>query len=268
MKAIIRILQRLIIVAVSVVMMWLVVSQIFERLDDRLPVFVALLITYFVAAYLILPKTINLTLLIIRKGRIPRFTRASDGLEVDPVNLILLGNKNQLEKAFEKIGWFGADKITVKSSIKMGVAFAFKRPYNQAPFKRLFLFGRKQDVGFQQPVNNNPRNRHHIRFWATNVENLIDPMDIKFWSKKQKIDRLKATVWVGAGSQDVGFSITKFTYQLSHKVDPKVDKERDYILESLKSAKCIGEVGFYEAGKFRVGKYVSDGKIAVAELIN
>ena len=268
MKTIIRWLQRIIITAVSLATIWLVVSQIFERLDDRLPIFVALLITYFVAAYLILPKTISLTILIIRKGRIPRFTRASDGIEVDPVNLILLGSREQLERAFEKIGWFGADKITMKSSVKMALAFAFKRPYNQAPFKRLFLFGRKQDIGFQQPVNNSPRKRHHVRFWATNVEKLVDPMDVKFWSKKQKIDRLKATVWVGAGSQDVGFSITKLTYQVSHKVDPEVDKERSYILDSLKNEGCIDKVDYYEAGLFKVGKYVSDGRIAVAELIN
>ena len=30
----------------------------------------------------------------------------------------------------------------------------------------LYLFGRGQDIGFQKAIDNSPRKRHHIRFWA------------------------------------------------------------------------------------------------------
>lgn len=266
MKFLIRWLQRLIIAIVSVGVIWFIVTQIFERLDQRLPLFLALFLTYYISAYIFLPRVISLTLLILKKGRISRFTRASDGFLVDPVNIILMGSKDELQEAFKKIGWYKADRVTIRSSFKMILAFIFNKPYNKAPFSRLFLFGRKQDIGFQQTIDNSPRKRHHTRFWATNSEKTIDPLDVKYWTKKQKIDRSKAMVWVGAGSEDIGFSFTKLTYQLSHKVDPDVDKERNYILKLLKTGNCIGKVKYYKAGTFKVGKYVSDGKIAVAKL--
>jgi len=247
-------------------MVWLIVFEIFDRLEDRLPWFLALLITYYLSAYIILPRVIRITSLIVKKGRIPRFTEALDGLEVDPVNIILLGSKTNLINAFEKIGWQKADKLTVKSSIKMINKFLANKPYPKAPFSSLYLFGRKQDIGFQEPIGNSPRKRHHIRFWATNTEKINDPLDINFWKKKQKIKPDEALVWIGSGSEDIGFGFTKFTYQVSHKVNPNVDLERKYILAKLKEAKSIGKINYYKPGFFKLGKYVSDDKIAVTKL--
>ena len=189
-----------------------------------------------------------------------------DGIEVDPVNIILLGSMASLIKAFEKIGWQKADKLTIKSSIKMINKFLVNKPYLKAPFSSLYLFGRKQDVGFQEPIGKSPRKRHHIRFWATNTQNIDNPLDIKYWTKKQRIDHSKAYTWIGSGSEDIGFGFTKLTYQVSHKVNPNVDLERKYILKKLKEYGCIGKIDYYKSGMFKTGKYVSDGRIAVVKL--
>lgn len=266
MKFITRWLKRGVIGSVGAMMVWLIVFEIFDRLEDRLHWLIALLITYYLSAYIILPRVIRITSLIIRKGRIPRFTEALDGTEVDPVNIILFGSKENLTNAFEKIGWQKADKLTIKSSIKMINKFLVNKPYPKAPFSSLYLFGRKQDIGFQQPIGDSPRKRHHIRFWATNTQNINNPLDIKFWKKKQKIKHNEALAWIGSGSEDIGFAFTKLTYQLSHKVNPNVDLERKYILTKLKEAKCIRKINYYKPGVFKVGKYISDGRIAVAEL--
>lgn len=266
MKIIIRWFKRGVIGSVGAVMVWLIVFEIFDRLEDRLPWLLALLITYCLSAYIILPRVIRITSLIIRKGRIPRFTQALDGIEVDPVNIILLGSVTSLIKAFEKIGWQKADKLTIKSSLKIIDTFIRNKPYVKAPFSSLYLFGRKQDIGFQEPIGNSPRKRHHIRFWATNTKIIEDPLDVKFWKKKQKIKKNEPLMWIGAGSEDTGFGLTRFTYQLSHKVNPYVDLERKYILTKLKVVKCIGKLNYYKPGMFKVGKYVSDGRIAVAKL--
>jgi hypothetical protein len=266
MKVFNRWFKRGLIGFVGAMMVWLIVFELFDRLEDRLPWLIALLITYYLSAYLILPEVIRVTSLIIHKGKIPRFTEARDGIEVDPVNIILLGSKISLINAFEKIGWQQADKLTIKSSIKMITRFLVNKPYPKAPFSPLFLFGRKQDIGFQKPIGKSPRKRHHIRFWATNTKNIEDPLDIKFWKKKQKIEHNEALTWVGSGSEDIGFGFTKLTYQLSHKVNPNVDLERKYILKKLKDFKCIGKINYYKPGKFKVGQYVSDGRIAMARL--
>ncbi len=266
MKIITRWIKRGLIGSVGAMVVWLIVFEIFDRLEERLPWLVALLITYYLSAYIILPRVIRITSLIIRKGRIPRFTEALDGIEVDPVNIILLGSKSNLIQAFEQIGWQKADKLTIKSSIKMVNKSLTNKSYPRAPFSSLYLFGRKQDIGFQEPIGKSPRKRHHVRFWATNVEKIDDPLDINFWKKKQKIRNDEATVWVGSGSEDIGLGFTKLTYQVSHKVNPNVDLERKYILEKLKEAKCIGKINYYKPGRFKVGKYISDGRIAVAKL--
>lgn len=268
MKFLIRLLQRIVMVMVAILIIWFIVVQIFQRLDQRLPLFFALMITYLISAYVILPKVIQITLLISRKGRIPRFTRAKDGLPVDPVNIILVGTKKQLKNVFKKIKWSDVDRVTIKSCFKMIRTFIFKKPYAQAPFSSLFLFGRKQDVGFQQSIDNSPRKRHHIRFWGTNTDKIIDPLDIKYWTKKQKIDYSKVFTWIGAASEDLGFGLTKLTYQVTHRVDHNVDKERNYILSALKKANCIEKIKYYNPGTFKVGKYTSDGRIAVAKLKN
>jgi len=228
--------------------------------------FFALLLTYYLSAYVVLPRLFRIILLIIRKGRIPRFTTALDGLYVDPVNIILTGTREQLEESFKKIGWEKADKLNLKSAQKMVRKFLTNKSYPKAPFSSLYLFGRRQDIGFQQSINNSPRKRHHVRFWAINTNKEIDPVDLKFWTKKQRIKKDKNFIWIGAASEDVGFAFARLTYQLSHKIDPEVDKERNYILNLLKHSKLVGKITYYKSGKFKVGKYVSDGKIAVGKL--
>lgn len=259
-------MKRLSGLTIGCLLIWLIVWPIFKKLDQTLPLFLALLLTYYLSAYVILPRIIRIALLIIRKGRIPRFTTASDGFYVDPVNIILVGTKENLEKAFEKIGWVKADKLNVRTSEKMVRKFLENKPYPNAPFSNLYLFGRKQNIGFQQSIGNSPRKRHHVRFWAINVNKEINPLDIKFWTKKQRIKPDKVFTWVGAASEDIGFAFTKLTYQLSHRVNPEVDKERKYILNLLKDSKQIGKITYYKSGKFKVGKYTSDGRIAVAKL--
>lgn len=266
MQSLIRWLQRLIIVAVAFGVLWFISTQVFSRLDQRLPLFLSLFLTYLISAYIILPKVVNLTLLILRKGRIPRFTVAGDGFYVDPVNIIFIGSRNQLEKAFKKINWNGADRLTFKSGLKIMIVYIFNKTYKRAPISNLYLFGRKQDIYFQQQIGKSPRRRHHIRFWATNTDKIIDPMDTNYWRKKQKIDHTKAFTWIGAGSEDVGLTLMRLTYQPTHRVNPNVDKERNYILSLLKKHRCIGKIRYYKPGAFKVGKYVSDGRIAVAKL--
>jgi hypothetical protein len=260
--------KRLFGLLIGLLIIYLIVWPIFTELDQTLPLFLALLLTYYLSAYIVLPRIIRIFLLIIKKGRISRFTKASDGFYVDPVNIILTGTKEQLEKAFEKIDWQKADKLNIRSTQKMLRKFLVNKPYPKAPFSSLYLFGRKQNIGFQQSIDNSPRKRHHVRFWAINTDKEINPFDAEFWIKKQENRKDKNLTWVGAASEDIGFAFARLTYQLSHRVNPEVDKERKYILDLLKKSNAIGKITYYKPGKFKVGKYISDGRIAVMRLKN
>lgn len=261
-----RIIERLVVAVFSLGLLWLAVMQIFERLDDRMPVFLAGVITYILAAYILFPRIIQFFLMIIRRGRIPRFTRTADGLVADPINIILVGSEESLKKAFESAGWYRADDLTWRTSFKMSLAFIRNANYFTAPFSRQYLFGREQDMGFQQPIGKSPRYRHHIRLWAANLDPEIDLSDLKYWLTKHNIDPSQANMWVGSGSKDIGFGLTRMTYQISHKVDKNIDEERDYIMASLRSSGQIIREEYFDPGKFIVRKYKSDGRILVAYL--
>ncbi len=259
-------MQRVVITLIVLFTIWLIVRWIYEPLYARLPLFIALVVTYLLSAYVLLPRIVHLGLTIVRRGRIPRATRAGDGLPADPVNILLVGSEQELLAAFSKAGWSEADHLNVKNSLKMFSAFTFNRPYLRAPFRSLYLFARRQDHGFQEAIGNSPRSRHHIRFWAANLDPDADPSDFSYWSKKHAIDPAKPLIWVGAASKDLGIGLTQLTYQVTHRIDRNVDTEREYILQALRKANVIEDEHYVDSGRIVAGKYISDGRILTAKL--
>src|ERR1700719_5278471 len=168
-----RLLRRLLIVALGVLSVWLIVF-VFNWTDHRLPTILALALTYGTAAYIVLPRVVRVGLKILQRRRVPRFTITGDGLPGDPVNLVLIGTRQQLQSAFAVAGWAEADRLGLASSWHMVRAFVFNSPYATAPFSTLYLFGRGQDIGFQKAIDNSPRKRHHIRFWALSLARAQD----------------------------------------------------------------------------------------------
>ena len=123
------------------------------------------------------------------------------------------------------------------------MAFVLNRPYPAAPFSTLFLFGRAQDVGFQKAIDESPRKRHHVRFWALSLERSDEPLnDPEFWLNADRPGPAEPALWVGAGTRDTGLSFTKFTFQFTHATDDDVNAERDFIISELKESGAIGEV--------------------------
>ena len=258
--------QRIGTFLIAILAIWFIVTQVFERLHERFPLVLALSITYLISAYIILPLVVHFGLTIVRRGRIPQVTRARDGLPEDPINILLIGSEESLLNAFRKAGWQEADRLTPETSWKMFTAYVFNRPYPTAPFRSLYLFGRRQDHGFQEPIGKSPRKRHHIRFWAANLDPDANPADFQYWSRKHEIDPAKPLIWVGAGTEDVGIGLTSLTYQVIHRTDKNLDKEREYILEALRSADVITDEHYVDENRVVHGKYRSDGRILTATL--
>ena len=147
----------------------------------------ALAITYGVSAYNVLPRIVRMGLKVLQRKRVPRFTITGDGLPGDPVNLVLTGTLQQLNAAFKLAGWSQADRLGLASSWRMIRAFVFNSPYPTAPFSTLYLFGRGQDVGFQKAIDNSPRKRHHIRFWALSLAYVEANLGkASFWLNKDR----------------------------------------------------------------------------------
>jgi hypothetical protein len=166
MRLLTRLLQRILILGLGVVSVWLTVFVVFDFADQRLPWLLALSLTYGVAAYIILPRAVRMGLKVLHRKRVPSYTVTSDGLPGDPVNLVLIGTLSQLRAAYATAGWSEAARLGLASSWRMIRTFILNKPYPSAPFSTLYLFGRGQDIGFQKAIDDSPRKRHHIRFWA------------------------------------------------------------------------------------------------------
>lgn len=267
MSFLIKTIKRISIFIIGIGAIWVITTQVFGRLDQRLPLFVALIIAYILSAYIILPWVIRISIMILRRNYVPKVTYTSDGLSADPVNIILTGTAEELISAFNTIGWTQPDRLTIQSSWKMAICFIMKKPYPKAPFSKLYLFGRAQDYGFQKSINGSPRERHHIRFWAANINPNTKISDVNYWTKKHPVDLSRSFIWVGAGTKDTGFSFKKLTYQLSHSIDKEIDQERNYIFNSLKQKGLIQNECYINAGDRIDGKYISDGRMMWAKLV-
>ena len=47
--------------------------------------------------------------------------------------------------------------------------------------------------------------------------------------------------WIGAGTKDTGFSLTRLTFQVTHATDSDTNAERDFIIADLKQCGVIGK---------------------------
>src|SRR6201981_1396920 len=266
-----RLLQRLLILGLGIFTVWLIVDVIFRIADRRLPWIIALSITYGLAAYVILPRAIRMGLKIIQSKRVPSYTITGDGLPGDPVNVVLVGTLQQLREAFAALGWSEADRLSLASSWGMVRAFVLNAPYPTAPFSTLYLFGRSQDIGFQKAIDNSPRKRHHIRFWALSQKRArVTWGTADFWLNTERPPDNESVLWIGAGTRDTGLSLTRLSFQITHATDSDTNAERDFIVGELRKNRSIETVKVYKAGENlvseRVNHYITDGEITLAIL--
>jgi hypothetical protein len=272
MRLLIRLLRRLLIFGLGIFCVWLIVFVVFETADRRLPWILAVGVTYGIAAYIILPRAIRMGLKILQRKRVPSYTITGDGLPGDPVNVALVGTLQQLRAAFASLGWSEADRLGLASSWGMVRAFVLNSPYPTAPFSTLYLFGRGQDIGFQKAIDNSPRKRHHIRFWALSPTRARDTWGAAdFWLNTERPLDNERVLWVGAGTRDTGLSLTRLSFQITHATDSDTNEERDYIIGELRKIRSIEAEKVYRAGQGlpleRVNHYITDGEITLAILV-
>lgn len=149
-------------------------------------------------------------------------TRTADGLLGDPVNLALEGSAADIHAAMENAGWVKADEITLGSSWGIIKSSVFRRSYPEAPVSDLFLFGQRHAFAYQQEVDGNAAQRHHIRFWPV-PEGWVLPGG-------------HHVTWLAAGTYDRAVGLSLFTGQITHKIDANIDLERDYVIDTVRYA--------------------------------
>jgi hypothetical protein len=183
-------------------------------------------------------------------------THTADGIPGDPLNVGLVGDKTEVLRAMAAAGWTPADPITLASSIEIAASVALDRPDTDAPVSPLYYDGRKQDLAFEQQIGDSADQRNHVRFWQV--------MDSGAEGRP---------VWLGSATQDAGVTLSRDTGQVTHRIAPDVDTERDLLIRDLVTAKVVTElyqvtgVGPTLNGRNGEGDpYHTDGDIRLAVL--
>ena len=174
----------------------------------------------------------------------------------DMVNFVIVGSQKDVQAALDAATWHVADTNNQGAVLNAIMQTYDKKDYLAMPMSRLYLFGRKQDFGYEmaEPIAM-AASRHHFRIWKAPFT----------WDGHE--------VWVGAGTHDIGFAKDKRNNSVTHKIDPAVDGERDNIGSSLRKANKAKTLSYYlppdpvQDAKNATGDgYHSDGKLLVVFL--
>ena len=211
------------------------------------------LVTYLIAVYLMIPALWKRYTEHHPSYDVPNITETASGIPGDPLNVSLIGTEAELKRIMQAAKWYPAQPLGVRSDLRIAEDTVLDRPYDDAPVSSLYLFGRKEDLAFEQPVGNDPRQRHHVRLWLT-----------------QKIDADGRPVWIGSAVYDDRVGFSRRTGQITHHTAPDVDAERDKLFEDLHETGELSEMfvvdGFHKALSGRNGggdPWYTDGKLYV-----
>jgi hypothetical protein len=188
--------------------------------------------------------------------KIPRRIGDKDGNAGDMVNFLILGDEEQMKKVFTNAGWVKVDAGVQETVLAGFIASMSKESYLTMPMSQLYLFGRPQDYGWAhaEPIAV-VASRNHLRVWKA-------PFTVN-----------GQMLWVGAATHDIGFEKDKRNNGLTHKIDPDIDLERDYVQKTLSSTGLVAEVTHFlpkqpmqEAKTATGGSFHSNGQVLVMKL--
>jgi hypothetical protein len=191
-------------------------------------------------------------------SKIPRRVSDPEKNPGDMVNVLIVGTQDQLVQTFNAAGWVQVDK-TVRNTVMAGLVESLeKKDYLTMPMSTLFLFGRSQDYGFAhaEPVRV-AMSRNHLRVWKSPY--VVDGRPL----------------WCVAATHDIGFERDQRNNGVTHKIDPAVDGEREYVNGTLSGTGLVVQRdhvtpgdALKEAKTATGGEFHSDGRILVLVLKN
>ena len=174
----------------------------------------------------------------------------------DMVNVLLVGNEANVVKVFTTAGWVKVDK-SVGGAVMAGLLDTMeKKDYLTMPMSTLYLFDRPQDYGFAhaEPVRV-VMSRNHLRVWKSPYQVEGKPL------------------WCIAATHDIGFERDERNNSVTHKIDPAIDGEREYVDDTLSRTGLVVQRTHVTpadplttANTATGGSFHSDGRILVLVL--
>ncbi len=184
-------------------------------------------------------------------------TRTGQGIPGDPINVGLVGAREDVARAMHSAGWFPADPLTLRTSAEIVGSVVLDRPYRDAPVSNLYFDGRREDLAFEKPVGTSADRRHHVRLW-----------DVLEQGAEGR------PVWLGSVTFDAGVGLSHYTGAITHRISPDIDAEREGLMSDLAAAEMLEAryrvtgVGPTLFGRNGEGdRYRTDGEVDVGVLV-
>jgi hypothetical protein len=189
-------------------------------------------------------------------AKIPRRVTDPDGNPGDMVNVFVVGTQDQVLQAFTAAGWVQVDKSAGGSALEAILDSLQKKDYLTMPMSTLMLFNRPQDYGLAHgEAVKVAMSRHHLRLWKAPYE--VDGRSL----------------WCISSTHDIGFERDQRNNGVTHKIDPDIDSEREYVSGTLAATGLVAQHDHVTppdplttAKTATGGEFHSDGRIAVIVL--
>ncbi|MEN8139938.1 MAG: LssY C-terminal domain-containing protein [Thermodesulfobacteriota bacterium] len=184
----------------------------------------------------------------------PCCTTNEDGDEQgDPLNIIFIGEPNNIFSALIRSGWHQTEITYGRSILKTIKSFFLGSSYRYSPISPLYALGRQQDIGLQK-ARRSVSLRNHMRLWRTKYN---------FQGKN---------VYLGQISRDIGVKF-KWRTITTHVIDPNLDDTRNDLIGELAYSQNLVKIGFAKGSQLSTmadphynltpDPYYSDGLRAV-----
>ena len=155
-------------------------------------------------------------------------TNADGTRNGDPLNLVIVENRQSPIVPFISRGWHLARQLDFASDIETARAFIFRDEFLTSPVSPLYVFNRREDFVLQK-ARSTINERVHARFWLT---------PYTFEGRR---------VWIGQVSRDIGVRLTSQTWNLTtHKIAPDVDFDRAYMLQDILLSGFVERYGYVD----------------------
>ena len=174
----------------------------------------------------------------------------------DMVNILIVGTQEDVVQVFAAAGWVKVDASVEGTVVNAVMDSLEKKDYLTMPMSKLYLFNRAQDYGFAhaEPVRV-VESRNHLRVWKS-------PYTVE-----------GRPLWCVAATHDIGFERDQRNNGVTHKIDPAIDGEREYVNGTLAGTGLVARRdhvmppdALTEAKTATGGSFHSDGRILILVL--
>jgi hypothetical protein len=142
---------------------------------------------------------------------------------MDPINLMFVGSRAQVETAFRAAGWTGSRPNSVRNGFQAVRAIAENSGYPDAPMRTLLLDGLEPDLQVQESLDTFGQ-RDHLRVWRRETE----------WHGQP--------VWAAAATHDIAATFSMRPFGFTHAIQTNLDIERDKVVRDLEFTGCVDHV--------------------------